>query len=95
MDWINLPFVQGGAVVVLLAGIWLIFTGRMYPKSYVDNLREGDRLTIERQREEIAEWRRAWIAADRTKRELVSQVSDLMETGKVTEQLLTKIAGDG
>lgn len=94
MEWINLPFVQGGAVVIVLAGIWLIITGKLVPKSHVDSLRENDRLTITRQQEEIAEWRRAWIAADRTKRELASHVSDLMETGKVTEQLLTKIAGD-
>lgn len=94
MEWINLPFVQGGALVVLLAAIWLIFTGKLIPKSHLDSLRENDRLTITHQQEEIAEWRRAWIAADQTKRELASHVHDLMETGKVTEQLLTKIAGD-
>ena len=95
MDWINLPFVQGGAVVVLLATIWLIFIGKLVPKKHVDELREGDRLTIERQREEIHEWRTAWIAADLAKRELASQVGELSETGKVTVQLLQSITKDG
>lgn len=93
MEWINLPFVQGGAVVVLLAGIWLIFTGRLVPKSHHDALRENDRLTITRQQEEIKEWRTAWIAADLAKRELASQVAELTETGKVTVELLRQVAG--
>lgn len=91
MEWVNLPFVQGGAVVVLLATIWLIFVGKLVPARHVEELREGDKLTIERQREEISEWRQAWLASDRSKRELASHVSDLMESGKVTEQLLLTI----
>lgn len=93
-EWINLPFVQGGAVLIVLAGIWLIFTGRLVPRGTVDALREGDRLTIERQRQEITEWRTAWIAADLAKRELASQVGELAETGKVTVQLLRSVTED-
>jgi hypothetical protein len=94
VEWINLPFVQGGAVVVLLAGIWLIMTGRLVPRGTVDSLREGDKMTIERQREEITEWRTAWIAADLAKRELSRQVGELAETGKITVQLLQSVTED-
>lgn len=91
MEWINLPWIQGGAVVVVLAGCWLIVIGKLVPLRHVEALREGDKLLIERQRDEIAEWRQAWLMSDRAKRELVSHVSDLMESGKVTEQLLLTI----
>lgn len=93
MEWISLPFVQGGAVVVLLAGIWMIFTGRLITRSHHAELRENDQMTIKRQQEEIHEWRTAWIAADLAKRELASQVGELTETGKVTVELLRSVAG--
>lgn len=94
MEWIGLPFVQGGFMLVVIAFVLAMLTGRLLPKSYVADLREGDRLTIERQREEISEWRTAWIASDLSKRELVSHVGDLMETGKVTAEALRSIAKD-
>ncbi|MFD9949676.1 hypothetical protein ACFWYW_55680 [Nonomuraea sp. NPDC059023] len=39
MDFIQLPIMQGGAVVVLLAVLWLIFTGRLVPRSTLDDVR--------------------------------------------------------
>lgn len=93
MEWINLPFVQGGALVVVLGVIWLMIIGKILPKSHVDALREGDKMTIARQQEEIKEWRTAWIAADLAKRELASQVGELTETGRVTVELLRQVAG--
>jgi hypothetical protein len=94
MEWVGLPFVQGGFMLVVIAFVLAMLTGRLLPKSYVEDLREGDKLTIERQREEITEWRTAWIAADLSKRELVSHMGDLMETGKVTAEALRSIAKD-
>jgi len=93
MEWIGLPWVQGGFLMVVIAFVLAMLTGRLLPRSYVETLREGDRLTIERQREEITEWRTAWIAADLAKRELASQVGELSQTGKITVQLLQSIAG--
>lgn len=96
MEWIGLPIVQGGFMVVTIFVILMMITGRLLPRSYVADLREGDKVTIERQREEIVEWRRAWIAADLAKRELANQVSELTETGKITVQLLQSVtAKDG
>lgn len=91
MEWVGLPIVQGGFMVVTIFGVLMMFTGRLLPRSYVETLREGDKMTIERQREEIKEWRTAWIAADLAKRELASQVGELAETGKITVQLLQSV----
>ncbi len=96
MEWVGLPFVQGGFMVVVIAFVLAMLTGRLMPRSYVADLREGDKMTIERQREEINEWRTAWIAADLAKRELANQVGELAETGKITVQLLQSVtAKDG
>lgn len=83
-------------MVVVIAFVLAMLTGRLMPRSYVADLREGDKMTIERQREEINEWRTAWIAADLAKRELANQVGELAETGKITVQLLQSVtAKDG
>jgi hypothetical protein len=39
MDFLQLPIVQGGAVVVLLAVLWLVFTGRLVPRSTLEDVR--------------------------------------------------------
>lgn len=39
MEWAQIPIVQLGAVGVLLAVLWLVFTGRLVPRSTVDDVR--------------------------------------------------------
>lgn len=90
-EWINLPFVQGGALTMLFGCIWAVVTGRLVPRKQVEEMRAGDRLTIKRQEEEIKEWRTAWIAESMIKRELVTHVNDLMASGKATEKLIRTI----
>jgi hypothetical protein len=94
MDWAQI--ITGGLVggAGVSAFVTAILTGRLLPKKWVDDLRAEDRLTIKRQQEEITEWRTAWIAESMIKRELVTHVMDLMETGKITEKLLREITKD-
>jgi len=82
-------------MLVVIAFVLAMLSGRLLPRSYVQALRKGDELTVERQREEIKEWRTAWIAADLAKRELANQVGELAETGKITVQLLRAVTEDG
>lgn len=93
MDWIP-TVVEGSAATILLAAVWAIFTGRLIPKSMVDSLREIDRTTIDRQQQEIAEWRQAWIVESQTKRELASQVGELMKPAQITGEILRTISED-
>lgn len=88
MEWINAPITQGGAVALLVGVFIMVMTGRLIPRWVVDRWREQDRLTIERQQSEIKEWRTAWIAENLTKRELALHVGELMESGKVTQELI-------
>lgn len=39
MDFTQLPIVQGGAVTVLLAGMWAVFRGYLVPRRHLDDLR--------------------------------------------------------
>jgi len=94
MDWLQ-PWVgsvgAGGLVTIFVIAI---LSGRLIPKGYVDDLRAEDRKTIERQAEEIKEWRTAWMAEKLISQELVGHVNELMESGKITQKLLEEIAKD-
>ncbi len=91
MQWVSLPFVQLGAVGLLVIVFGLVVTGRLMPRWIVRELRKQDALTIKRQEDEIKEWRTAWIAENLTKRELALHVGELMESGKVTQDLIKSI----
>lgn len=95
MEWINLPIAQGGFAVLVFGFIVAIFTGRLLPRWWVTQLREADQKTIERQAEEIREWRDAYRTSDQANRVLVAHVSELIETGRVTEQILTSVTKGG
>ncbi len=92
MEWIELPAVQGGLAVVVIGVLIAVFTGRLLPRWWVEQLRESDRATIERQREEIDEWKGACSLNAQTTRELATHTRDLLETSRVTEQLLRSLA---
>ena len=94
MDWIQ-PWIGAvGPVGLVSIFVIAILTGRLLPKGYVEDLRAEDLKTIERQSEEIREWRTAWMAEKMISRELVSHVDALMESGKITERLLREIVKD-
>ncbi|MFI6510147.1 hypothetical protein ACIBCT_21285 [Streptosporangium sp. NPDC050855] len=40
MEWAQLPIVQGGAAVLLAAFVWLIGTGRLVPRSVLEDARK-------------------------------------------------------
>ncbi|MEV0830908.1 MULTISPECIES: hypothetical protein [Streptosporangiaceae] len=40
MEWAQIPIVQLGAVGVLLAVLWLVFTGRLIPRSTLEDARK-------------------------------------------------------
>lgn len=91
MDWVQLLLGAATGGVGVGAFLTAILTGRLLPRSWVNDLRSEDRLTIKRQEKEIQEWRTAWITETAIKRELVSHVGDLTVTSQITEKLLREI----
>lgn len=95
MEWMNLPLVQGGVWTLLGGALVAIFTGRLLPRWYVTQLRESDRETIKRQREEIKEWRDTANTREMANREMFGQVQELMETGRLAQHLFQSAASKG
>lgn len=95
MEWIELPAVQGGLAVVVIGVLIAVFTGRLLPRWWVEQLRENDLATIARQQEEIREWKAAAQTSEAATREALRHFVDLAETGKVTEQLLRSAMKEG
>ncbi len=95
MEWIELPAVQGGLAVVVIGALVAVFTGRLLPRWWVEQLREGDRALIARQAEEIKEWKAAAQTSEAATREALRHFVDLAETGKITEHLLRSAIGKG
>lgn len=60
MDFAQLPIVQGGAVAVLLAVVWLIYTGRLVPRSTLDDVRTDRDARVREANEDADAWRRLW-----------------------------------
>src|SRR5690606_41219728 len=93
MDWVNLPIAQGGFAVIVFGVMVSVISGRLVPRSWVDEIRKGDQLTIERQQEEIREWRTAFITAEKANRELRSHIPDMTETAPGARDLVKAEAG--
>jgi len=60
LDFAQLPIVQGGAVVVLLAVVWLIYTGRLVPRSTLDDVRADRDARVKEANDDAEAWRRLW-----------------------------------
>lgn len=94
MDWVSLPFVQLGAVGVVFAGVWLVFTGRLIARSTYNSLKEVHVEAIARLQEENKEWKEAWRTSEATKEVMTNQLRELIEVGKTTEALVRSIKGE-
>ena len=97
-EWLAMPIVQGGAVALLAGVLVAIFTGRLLPRWWVDQLRASDQKAIERLTTEVDEWRSAYRSVDLANRELILHSQDLMETGRITRALFSSAipkGGDG
>ncbi len=80
MEVFGLPatlFTTGGAVALLFATIWLIFTGRLVPRSAIDDVRQ-DR----------DGWRKAAEAEQEINRVQAGQLSELLELARTTDQVI-------
>ncbi len=103
----TIPWAQGGIVgglAVMTLGTILYFfrqitNGRLYPKSTVDDLRDAanQRVTdaekhAERAAVEAAEYKAAWLAAEKARHEQDVQIGELMESSRTTIAILRSIA---
>lgn len=82
MDWLStIPapmIMQGGAVGLLGIFIIAILTGRLVPRSILeDKIKEAD------------DWKTAWRDSEKAREELSKSVNVALELGRITEKLIS------
>jgi hypothetical protein len=77
-----------GFTGLLSFAIFLILTGRLVPKSTVDDLRADNQARIADVREEADSWKDAYLLTERARGEQGSQFSVLLEYAKTADHLI-------
>ena len=95
MDFAQIPWVQGGAVAVLAAVAWLIYRGLLVPRSVLDDVRSDRDARLAEKNAEVAEYKAAWLAAEKARHEQDSQVAELMELARTTDAFIRSIPTGG
>lgn len=92
---ITINAILGGASVltVLAAFVWLILTGRLVPASQLDSVRDDRDKAVARAESETQRWRLAYEFSEKARSVEASHVSELIQVGRVTTQVLTALPG--
>jgi hypothetical protein len=89
----KLPIAGGVSSLLLVAVVWAIFTGRILPRSTLEDVRADRDARLAEIRKEADDWRSAWQVLQETNRVLADQVSELSELGRTTNQLIQALPG--
>lgn len=82
-----------GFAGLLSLAVFLILTGKLVPKSTVDEIRRDRDVALAASAEEKAEWREVALTEQATTRELNGQLGSLLEYARTTEHVLRSIQG--
>lgn len=80
--------IQGGAVGVLAFVFTMILTARLVPRRTVMDIRLDRDERLAEMREEIVTWRTAHERSEAARETLASQVTELLELGRTTDQYI-------
>lgn len=95
VDWVQLPVVQLGALGVLLAAFWLVYTGRLIPRSTMDKIMSVQETRITEKSTEAAEWRATAESATAASKESAAQLGELLHTARTTNAIVESLARGG
>ncbi|WP_068922209.1 hypothetical protein [Planobispora rosea] len=62
MEWAQIPIVQGGAVAVLLAALWLVLRGQLVPRSTLEDVRADRDARIAEANADAEAWRQLYVS---------------------------------
>ncbi|WP_068925052.1 hypothetical protein [Planobispora rosea] len=62
MEWAQIPVIQLGAVGVLLAVLWLVFTGRLVPRSTLEDVRADRDARVAEAAADADAWRQLYAS---------------------------------
>lgn len=89
----KLPLAGGGAVGILSVVIYMILTGRLVPRSTLDDVRADRDARLAEAHKETDDWR---AVVELTQRESVvraAQVTELLELGRTTNSFIKALPG--
>lgn len=87
-DLFDLPTLQISAGALVFLVVVLILTGRLVPRRELDDLREDRDARVEAAERQAQIWQSAYAAAVQSRRTSEGHVSQLMETARVTKDVL-------
>jgi hypothetical protein len=82
-----------GSVGLLSAFVYAILTGRIVPRSTVNDVRADRDARLAEVRRESDDWRSAWQASQETNKVLADQNKELLELSRTTHQLIKALPG--
>jgi hypothetical protein len=103
LDFTQIPIVQGGAVAVLLAVLWLVYSGRLVPRSTLEDVRaDRDARIAEAEKDTERAWRLYELEQAShalTRKALLDQAVGMaapaLAVAETTEKILTELQPGG
>lgn len=81
MDVLGTIAPTGGFITALVAMAWLVYTGKLVPRSVLDDQRADHAVAMAAERADKEHWRQVAVTSS-------AQVSELLTTARVTAQVL-------
>jgi hypothetical protein len=91
LDAAGWAWLQGGFGALVALGVWLVFTGRLVPRSTVKDLRKDRDERVAEARAETTVWREAYEASNRANEALYVQLNQMLEVGHTTTSVLRSL----
>jgi hypothetical protein len=61
VEWAQIPVVQLGAVGVLFAVLWLVFSGRLVPRATLEDVRADRDARVAEASQDATDWRQLYV----------------------------------
>lgn len=86
-------WVQGGFGLLVAGGVWLVLTGRLLPRSTLEDLRQDRDDRVAEARAETQVWREAYESSKRANEALAIQLNQMLEVGHTANRVLQSLPG--
>lgn len=88
---VTIGWSQGGAIGLVVLVVLLILTGRLVPRSIVNDVRQDRDERVREARAETKVWREAFELARRSNEMLIPYMHQLIEVGHTTNSVLAAL----
>ncbi len=86
-------WLQGGFATLVALGVYLVFTGKLVPRSTLKDLRQDRDDRVAEARAETTVWREAYESSKRANEALAIQLNQMLEVGHTANRVLQSLPG--